>query len=436
MPRLRFALSLLASLAALAAGVPAAAQDTVGVRLGLIYQPEYQPGFVVLQFAGGDGGRQAREIVRRDLDFSDRFEMREPAAYPAAGEPVNAALWKERGADWVLEGTMTGGALRLRLHDAVYGQVKGEGTFTVGAPGSPGFRMAVHAASDEVVRWVTNERGVAATRIAFTRGGRGQKEIWTVDSDGENLQRVTSDGSIALSPSWSPDGARIAYSSYKGDRGMGLYERDLATGRDRLLSDRRGLNMTPSYAPDGRTIAFATTVGAETEVATYDRERGCCLQQQTRGGRFASFSPAWAPDGRRFAFVSDRLGEPQVYVMAPGGEARMVSEYVYGRRGYSASPDWSPKGDRIAYHTRVAGTFQIVSVSPDGGGLRLLTDRGRNEDPSWAPDGRHLVFASTDRDGGGLYVLDTVSGRVRPLVRGAGAGLPDWSPVLATAPAR
>jgi TolB protein len=114
--------------------------------------------------------------------------------------------------------------------------------------------------------------------------------------------------------------------------------------------------------------------------------------------------------------------------MARGGEPRLVSEYTYGRAGYSTSPAWSPRGPWIAYHTRAGGLHQIALVGADGNGRRLLTNQGTNEDPSWAPDGRHVVFASPNRDGGGLFVLDTVSGRIRPLVRGRGLGLPDWSP--------
>ena len=421
------------TLATLALAAPAAlrAQDTTGVRLGLVYQTEYRPGFVVLPFAG-DAASQVRAIVAKDLDFSDRFEMREPDPGTRPSDPVNPALWKERGADWVLAGRLTpsaqGVTLHLTLTDVVYGQVKGDQSFDLPAAGGRGFRMAVHAASDVVVRWITGQPGFAASRIAYTVAGHRTKEIWLVDSDGEGAQRVTSDGSIALSPAWSPDGRKLAYTSFRSN-GPFLYERDLSTGSDRLISDRSGLNITPAYSPDGRTLAFATTVGTETEVATYDVQRGCCLAQQTRGGRYASFSPSWSPDGRRFAFVSDRLGEPQIYVMQPGGDARLVSDYVYGQKGYSASPDWSPKGDAIAYHSRVGGSFQIVMVPPDGGATRLLTNRGRNEDPSWAPDGRHLVYAS-DQDGGGLFVLDTVTGRTRPLVRGGGYGLPAWSPVL------
>ena len=156
------------------------------------------------------------------------------------------------------------------------------------------------------------------------------------------------------------------------------------------------------------------------------------LRTLTQSRRFENLSPTFSPDGGRIAFVSDRLGEPAVYVMdAGGGEPRIVSDYAYGRRGYSTSPDWSPAGPWIAYSSRVNGVPQIVVVGADGRGGRLLTDRGRNEDPSWAPDGRHLVFASPDRDGGGLFVLDTVTGKVRTLLGGRGFGLPAWSPVLA-----
>ena len=410
--------------ASVLAAAPAAAQDSVVVRLRAQYETQRSPGFVVLPVAGSAGAEIAA-ILRRDLEYSNRFEMAE-ATGARAGEALNLESWSQRGADWVLEGVLSGGSLRLTLHDAAYGVQKGQGTFTLPAPGSRAFRMAVHAAADAVVRWATGEPGMAASRIAFVTQGRGSKEIYVVDSDGENLTRVTSDGSISLSPSWSPDGGRIAYTSFRSGAPL-LYERDLGTGADRVLSDRGGINITPSYAPDGRTVAFATTVGGHTEIATIGPEG---LRQQTRGRGYENLSPTWAPDGRRFAFVSDRLGEPQIYVMSPGGEPRLVSSYAYGGRGYSTSPDWSPAGPAIAYHTRVNGRMQIAAVSADGGSPRMLTNSGHNEDPSWAPDGRHIVFAS-DRDGGGLFVLDTVTGSIRSLVRGRGFGLPDWSPSLA-----
>jgi TolB protein len=426
----------------LALAAPLAAQDVEGIRLGLMYQPEYMPGFVILPFGGSGGAARlagpVNRIVETDLGFSDRFEMMGAGTGTLPGDSINLPLWKERGADWVLEGTLTPASasqnrLRLVLHDAVYGTVKEEATFTLPAQGDPNFRMAVHAASDEVVRWVTGERGAAATRISFVLEARGEKELYIIDYDGEGVQRATNDGSIALSPAWSPDGRLIAYTSYRTGSPL-LYERDLQTGRDRLISDRDGINISPTYSPDGRTIAFSTTVAGNTELATFNRERNCCLEQQTTGRGFDSLSPTYSPDGREIAFVSDRLGEPHIYVMAAGGgEARLVSDYSYGGRSYNVSPDWSPAGRKIAYHMRIGETMHITVVDLETSNRRLLTNEGSNEDPSWAPDNRHVVFSSRDRDGaGGLFILDTVSGRIRPLLRGAGYGLPDWSPILRT----
>jgi TolB protein len=406
-----------------------------GVRLGLTYQAQFVPGLVMLPLAATPETEAASRIVegilRQDIRYSNRFQVREPTG-ARAGDAVNLTLWKERGADWVVDGTLNPGlqggtTLWLRLHDAVYGSIRIERSFRVPNPGDPGFRMAVHAAADDLVLWATGEPGHAATRIAFVLDARGSKEIYSIDYDGENVQRVTGDGSIALSPAWSPDGLRMAYTSYRSGAPF-LYERDLATGRDRLVSNRDGINITPSYAPDGRTLAFSVTVSGNTELALFDRDRGS-VRTLTQGRRSDSLSPSYSPDGRQLAFVSNRLGEPHIYLMpATGGDARMISDFTVGGRGYNTAPDFAPRGNRVAYQTRLpSGQMQIVVVDLDRGTRRVLTSEGSNEDPSWAPDGRHLVFASRDREGGGLFIVDTVTGDIRPLLRGKGYGLPAWS---------
>ncbi len=268
---------------------------------------------------------------------------------------------------------------------------------------------------------------MSATRIAYVESTESGSEIYLVDSDGFERRRLTNDGSIALSPAWSPSGDRVALMSYKSGE-PAIYEVEVNPGLSQLLVDLPGLNMTPAYAPDGLHIAFAATVEDRTEIHLYNRAERCCLKRITFA-RFAnSLSPTFSPDGRRLAFNSDRLGQLHIFVQGlEDTSAQLITPYIYDRSIHNAGPDWSPQGDRIAFHGWVGGVPQIFTVGPDGRGLRQLTQGTRNEDPSWAPDGRHIVFAST-RDGvPGLWILDVVSGRIRRLVRGRDARLPDWS---------
>ena len=146
---------------------------------------------------------------------------------------------------------------------------------------------------------------------------------------------------------------------------------------------------------------------------------------ETRG---AALNPSFSPDGEWFAFEADPLSQQQIYVQrVAGGRPRMISRYVRNERTNAAGPDWSPTGERVVYASFVRGVYQIFSVSPDGSDRRMLTSRGRNEDPSWAPDGRHVVFTSEQASGRGLMILDTVTGRTRILVSGHVDMLPDWS---------
>ena len=136
-------------------------------------------------------------------------------------------------------------------------------------------------------------------------------------------------------------------------------------------------------------------------------------------------------------FQSDRLGNPQIFTMdARGGDAILVTAFEVGGAGYYTSPEWSPRGSQVVFHGRSrGGVFQIMvaDASRPGAPVQQITSEGRSEDPSWAPDGRHIVFSGVREDGMGLYVIDLVTGRIRPLVTGGRYRMPDWSPVLVTA---
>ncbi len=330
--------------------------------------------------------------------------------------------------------------LVLRLHDVVYGEVRQEGRFRIPDPSRDGFRMAVHRVSDRVVEWIFDEPGMAASRIAFSVSRAGpdgvaNQELYTVDSDGENLRRVTGYGSITMSPAWSPDASRLAFTSFKSGEAE-IYELDLGSGQERrIATNRDGQHYTPTYHPDGQLLAFSVHGGRQSGIYTYDVERDCCLTSLT-GGRWDDLSPTFSPDGRRIAFNSNRLGvaTPQIYGMAlPEGEPDLLSPYLYGQGGYYTSPHWSPRGDRIAFHGRVQrGRYHILVTGAGGRGARVrqLTWEGNNEDPSWAPDGRHIVFVGERPEGTGLLVVDGATGRIRTLVEGLRVRVPAWSPSL------
>jgi TolB protein len=448
---------LLASVLALAAVCSADAvhaqeeqEAFPGVALGLLYESAYRPTVAVKPFTSRFGGESlaapTEAIIGRDLRYSDRFEILENLPPELLGEGVDYRLWDQLGADWLVVGQVEAVGedyvLVLQLHDIVDGTVEQRGRIPLPPEDHPDFRLTVHVASDLLVRWITGEPGMAASRIVFarevqTRDGDYAKELFVVDSDGEGLRRLTSFGDITLSPSFSPDGTRVLFTSTDVDAGVAtIYEMDLETGTRRALNPNRGGQpVTPEYHPNGREIAFSLMDGNRSGLFTYDFGQNCCLTHLT-GGRWNDVSPTYSPDGTRIAFNSNRLGTaiPQIYVMsARGGEADLVSPYVYGRGGYYTSPDWSPTGERIAFHGRIRrGRYHILvaDVRDRGGRVIQLTSEGNNEDPSWAPDGRHIVFVGERNWGYGLFVVDAVTGRLRLLAGGVRASVPDWSPGL------
>lgn len=432
--------------------VPGAAQerDSIpGVTLGLLYETGFQPALAVQPFFGRLGGEatapQVEAIMARDLRYSDRFEVMDSLPAALVGDEIDYQLWDQLGAVWLLSGALEGAGdgfvLVVELHDVVYGEVHNRGRFPIPRNTSADFRMAVHMASDAIVEWVFDEPGMAASRIAFSRRTEdGNQEIYLIDSDGENFRQLTDYGDLTMMPTWSPDGTRLAFTSYKTTGFPRIYELNLATGEEKMLeSNRTGDHITPDYSPNGRDLMFAVTGGNRSGIFKYDMERDCCLTHVS-GGRWDDLSPSYSPDGTRIAFNSNRFGtaHPQIFVMpADGGEADLLSPYLDGQEGYYTSPEWAPTGDLIAFHGRVSrrGWYQILvaDVSDGGHRLRQLTWEGNNEDPSWAPDGRHLVFIGRRDWGTGLMVVDTATGKYRMLLRGFDVRVPHWSPTLGTA---
>jgi len=419
-----------AALVGLALPAAAHAQDTTsreGVRLGLKYELGTRPAVLVLPVTGV-GGDSVRAILQRDLDFGDRVTVLPAGADVARpqGGRYNYDLLAKLGAAALVEAAIAPGGVRVAVHDVGGKRVLQRRDLPLpGAVGSPEWRMAVHAASDEVERWITGTRGISATRVLFVRDGK----VHMVDSDGENVRGITTSGT-ALSPTWHPSGRQIAFVLFN-DRGTQVVVRDLATGNSRRVSEiMNGLNITPTFSPDGATLAFAHGEEEGTDIfATASQGGGA--RRVTIGRGSDNVSPSFSPDGRRIAFTSGRSGHPEVYISdIDGTNAELLTPFNFGDQSYRSNPDWSPDGRTIAFQSQLAGEFQIMTINLRDRGLKQLTAEGMNEDPSWAPDGRHLVFTSTRTGSKQLFVLDTETGRARQLTRGAPVRFAAWSPFL------
>ena len=426
----------LACLAALIAVLPAAslrlaevaAQDTSrvneGVRVGLEYQPGVRPGLVVLP---GPGLDSVRAIVRRDLDYSDRFEMLDAGTAPATGGAtgtINYGIYKLMQAAFAVEFSEGAGGVTARLHDVAASKVRNQQAFALPPVTDGGFRLEVHRMSDEIARWAIGTAGIAASRLLFVSGGR----VYRIDSDGVDLLPLTPAGQTSLSPSWSADGRQFAYTQLGEGRG-GVAIQDLSTGAlSPVPGTQSGLNITPAFSPDGKTIAYAHSDETGTDIFTANYADRCCAQRLTVGRYADNLSATFSPDGRRIAFVSTRAGPPQVYVMAADGtDQELLAPFDFGATGASNAPEWSPDGANVVFHREVDRSQQLFLVDVAGRRLRQLTSAGRNEDATWAPDGQHLAFVS-DRSGvRQLWIIDVETGRVRQVHTPGAARLPSWS---------
>ena len=422
----------LAMAAALCAGLglPAAlaAQDQ-GVRIGLTYAGGSKPGVYLLPMRGPLGD-SVRAILGRDLDFGDRVTIIAPDSGAPVSGTLNYPLYARLGAAAVLrlEQTMAG-TLTVEIHEVGAARLlrKLEPRITA-APFSADWRMALHRLSDDVEEVLTGVRGVASTRLLFTRGGT----LWIVDSDGANAREVPGVGS-AIGPEWHPNGQMIAYAQMADD-GTHVVVRDLATSQARRVSFAIGTNITPAFSPDGKSVVFSYGSDA-TDLWMVPLQGGDGPVRITVGRGSENLSPTFSPDGRRIAFATGRLGRPEIYIMdADGANPQWLTTTGFGDQSYRSDPSWSPDGRSVAFQTQIEGRFQVATINLRDRSVKQHTIEGVNEQPSWAPDGRHLVFTSNRGGSRQLWVLDTESGRMRQLTSGAPARMGAWSPRLAGTP--
>ncbi|HEV8438886.1 MAG TPA: Tol-Pal system beta propeller repeat protein TolB [Methylomirabilota bacterium] len=335
------------------------------------------------------------EVASRDLTFSALFSV--VSGVPAVPNDPRAMreAWNNfaaAGAHAGLQGLLALQGDRAQIEMRLYDLTSPEQRLIVSKkfeiPVAQARRLA-HKVADEVVFQFTGDAGVADTKIAYASAGSGTKEIYVMDYDGAGPARLTTNQSINLSPSWSPDTRSIAFTSYAGSGYPYLYRLFPFERRPmQLLAGHSGINTSPAWSPDGRSVALTLSKDGNPEVYVLTLATGALRRLTTWSG--IDTEPTWSPTGREIAFVSDRSGPAQIYLMdAEGANVRRLTN-----SGFNTQPRWSPKGDAIVFTSR-QGNHDLWAVSPDSSSLRQLTaGPGDNESASWAPNGRHLVFQS------------------------------------------
>lgn len=375
------------------------------------------------------------DAIVYDLDLSGWFKVLDRAAYIENPQKSGVVLGSFDFKDWSTigaEGLVKGGftiqgeevTVELRLFD-VFQNKERVGKRYVGR--TKDYRRIAHKFADEIINQFTGVPGIFNTRIAYvsTSGGRF-KEIHVAHLDGSEKFQVTNNHTINLSPSWTPDGKSVLYTSYK-DRNSSLYLFELYSGKEVKIAPRNGRYLGGKTSPNGQYIAATVETGGNSNIVLLDR-KGNLIRSLTENSGI-QVSPAWSPDSRQLVFVSDRSGSPQLYVLdVTGSQSRRLT---YSGT-YNTSPEWSPRGDRIAYTGRVGNRFAIFTVSVDGGEPRKLTaESADSEDPSWSPDGRFIVFSSNRAGKYHLYVMQANGESQRRLTGSGGDDTkPSWSPRL------
>ncbi|HET6373379.1 MAG TPA: Tol-Pal system beta propeller repeat protein TolB [Candidatus Polarisedimenticolia bacterium] len=389
--------------------------------------PALQSPSAALASGNAQAGETIRSVVSADLLYSGLFNVLPPSLYETVtSAPGRIPLrdFAAIGAQGVVSATLSTDASGIVVEGLLFDS-KSEALITGkryrGAASLA--RDIAHRIANDVLIAYTGRAGVSLSRLVMVGKVSGAKEIFVMDYDGSDIKQLTKNGTLNMSPAWSPDGRRLAFVSYRqGNPRLYIY-----SGEDGSLHDSTPpgseLCVAPEWAPDGRSIAFSSSSSGDSEIFVLDVATG--RSKQITFSRGSDTAPAWSPSARELAFTSDRSGSPQVYLMdAEGANIRRLSF----EGDYNDSAAWSPSGDRIAYASRKDGRFDIlVHDVRSGRTSRLTQNSGNNENPRWSPDGRHIVFSSNRRGSYRIYTMDADGNRQESIDTPFEATMPDWS---------
>jgi TolB protein len=423
---------ILALLALVAFVAPAAAQLRVDVTQGNV-----QPlPIAIPDFLGNQAGGQIAGVVRADLERSGLFKPLDSKSFVEQVKDINVspnfANWRVINAQALVTGQVTqqpDGRLRVdfRLWD-IFGQSQMLGLQYFTTPEN--WRRVAHLVSDAIYKRITGEEGYFDTRIVFiSETGPAlarKKRLAIMDEDGANPQFLTNGSYLVLTPRFNPTAQMIAYMSYVGPKPR-VYLFDLESGRQEMLGNFPNMTFSPRFSPDGNKVVMTLEQGGNSDIYVMDlRTRG---STRLTTDPAIDTSPSFSPDGRQIVFESDRGGSQQIYVMNADGSNQHRISFAGGKNG---TPVWSPRGDLIAFTKQAGGRFDIGVMHPDGSGERLITDGWEDEGPTWAPNGRVLMFSRTLQGGRGsqIWSVDVTGRNERRVMSPGNASDPAWSPLI------
>jgi TolB protein len=380
--------------------------------------------------ANVQGSSRLHEIISNDLKSSGMFRIINTSGMPTLPTTVDQVKYT----DWTAlkaqglslgEVQLANGNLKvsIKVVDVLRQSVLLQSTYTV----SPTqYRHVAHLIADQIYEKFTGQPGAFATRIAYVTKVGKRFTLQIADYDGFNAQTLVSSNEPIISPSWSPDGTKMAYVSFEKKKPI-VFVQSLYTGERKVVANFKGNNSAPAWAPDGNKLAVVLTYGANSQIYTISAD-GSNLQQVTKSSSIDT-EPVFSPDGQSIYFSSDRGGKPQIYkVPSSGGSASRVTF----EGSYNVSPRFSPDGKYLTYIRNDGGSFKVAVQDLGSGAVKVLSTGSLDESPSFAPNARTIMYA-TRVGGKGTLATVTVDGLVRQRLSEAGGDIrePAWGPASA-----
>lgn len=393
---------------------------------------------------------EIRKIMEKDLGWLDQFKLLDRAAFLERGSSeessseskVNYSLWTKIQAEYLVRLRVEMDATRsLTVHAELHDTFNAKPLWSKRFVGELGeVRTISHTLSNEVVEKISDLPGIFLTRIAMVCDKTGKKEIYTMNFDGSEPRQITRHRSLTLSPAWSADGTKIAYSLVTRHRNniknIDLYELDLVKNKSYPLSNRSGMiNSGAAYSPDGKKLAFTLSENGHPSIFIRDLVSGKLtpLLPTKKGDTSIDVDPNWSPDSKNIVFTSSRKGPPMIFTALGDGSSAQPERLTFAGR-LNGAPSWSPMNNKIAFAGWTEKRFDLFMMNPDGTRIDPLTGGSEdttpsnNEDPSFSPDGNFIVFTSNRAKQKNIYVMNVDGTFTRRLTYGLGNCVsPKWS---------